>query len=627
MKSEIIAGRATCTPLPDIAVALPFLGSNVAALAWKGEELLLAAPYSSTARSHLFVITLRDGQVEKYPLHDEGAPVILAGGEGDAVLGTHAGSLLRVDFAGKTLRAIGAAPAGETILSGYRATDGTAYFGTAPTGAILAVAPGDDHARMITPGGAWGAVRAFAELPDGGMLAFAGATTPVAIALPAAGDTLVPMALPITGCVTHAVVLGEARLLLTTALPQRIYCLASATWQLLEEWAPLPEDDTVYCLRVMAGAAVASGGRTGALYRGSEQGWQRLGTPMPYEPMQFCVLENQCLAGVTYHGHLVQSSSDVRMFSISRLPCHEPNGMLIAALGIGPDRKLYIAPSANMRVGCWDPEDDTVMLRFVASPYAGAISAIGFAGDRVLFGCADDCVVMSYQPELPYRLLDNPHVVGTSSLHPARPLNPMVHHATHVYFAVAGPSTGAIVRLTPSANLLTTFGGIIPEQTLTSLIVDRQHGLLVTGGRVPSSAAPGAPAAALALWSPRAERVTATFTPFPDAGAVYAWAAEGGHLYVTDGGTHFAILAATDGAVLFSGEFPLGRITSLISTQQGTLYGLAGGWFFHFDVVTRRIECLAPASGAMLTEVRPGRFAFTDAGRLSTVQLMLPAAT
>ncbi len=615
-----LSGRATCLPLPDISIALPFVGGSVATLSRENEEYLLAAPYSSTARSHLFVITLPDGQVEKYPLNDMCAPVILGGEDGDALLGTHAGKVLRVDFAEKTLREIGAAPAGDTLLCGFRTADGTAYFGTA-TGMVLVVSPGEDRVRIMVPGGAWGAVRTFAELPDGRLFAFAGDSPPVVIALPAEGGSITPMTLPAAGHIAHAVCLDDEHLLLTTAPQQRIFCLSSATWQLHEEWAPLPEDDAVYCLQVVAGQAVASGGRSGAIYGWTGQYWQRLGIPMPYEPVQFCVLRNQCLAGVTYHGHLVQSSTDLCMYGISRLPCNEPDGMLIEAMGIGPERKLYFAPSANMRVGCWDPEEDAVVLRFIASPFAGTVSAIGFAGERLMLGCTDDCSVMTYYPDLPYRLLDNPQYFGIAPLHPARPLNPMVHHATHVYFAVSGTSAGAIIRLNPIENLLATFTEIIPGQTLTSLIVDRQNGLLVTGGQVLPTTAPTSPAAMVALWSPFEERVVATCTPFRDAGAVYAWAAEGGHLYVTDGGERYAILSALDGTVLASGVFPLGRIESLLSTQQGELYGLAGGWFFHFDVELPRIECLTHASGTMLTEVRPGLFAYTHAGRLYKVQL------
>ncbi len=295
--------------------------------------------------------------------------------------------------------------------------------------------------------------------------------------------------------------------------------------------------------------------------------------------------------------------------------------MQIAAMGIGPDRALYFAPSANMRVGCWDPEADEVVLRFIASPFVGEVSAIGFAGERLLLGFADDCGVMSYYPELPYRLLDNPKFLATADIHPARPLGPMVHQANNVYFAIASASAGAICRLNPLDDRLTTFTEILAGYRLTSLTVDRQNDLLVAGSqRVPQPAST-ALAAPVIFWSPLEERVVANITPFPDADAVVVWAAAGGHIYVTDGGGRFAMLSAQRQSVLLAGEFPLGRIDSLISTQQGELYGLAGGWFFHFNAEMQCIEPLVEASGTLLTEIRPGLFAYTHEGRLYAARL------
>lgn len=626
MHAERTSGQATCTQLPGITVALPFVHTQVAALTTAGGDFLFAAPYSSTLRSHLFVIALPDGTVEKYPLQDAGAHAIVAGGDGNIYLGTYSGRLLRFHLADRTLTEIGHTPHGEQVTCGFQSANGRLYFGT-DAGAILELTLADELAiHTYTPAGASNAVVAFTDLPDDRVAAFCHSPQPTLLVLTPGGGTCECRALPAFSAftrLTHAARLDDERLLIVLAPERRVLCLSATTFQLVEEWPALPEDDAIYCLQVAEGRALVCGSVTGAIYRGAGQAWERLGSPMPYEPVTFLVLPSNRLAGVTYHGHLVLSSRDWRMFSITSLPTSEADGLAIQALGIGPDRKLYFAPSANMRVGCWDPEEDEVVIRFIASPYVGEVSAIGLAGERLLLGFADACGMMAYYPDLPYRLLENPKLLGTTGHGFARPLGPLAHHTRHIYFAAAcdSPLTGGgIVRYNPQEDALTTFHGILPGQILTSLVVDRLNDLLVVGGRRLDNVDGHAPAA-LALWSPFAERTVRQITPFPDAKVLYAWAAEGGRLYVTDGGVRFAVLSAANGEILVADDFPLGPIDSLISTQHGELYGLAGGWLFHFDVEQQRIDRLAEATGTLLTEVRAGLFAYTHQGRLYKAQL------
>jgi len=310
------------------------------------------------------------------------------------------------------------------------------------------------------------------------------------------------------------------------------------------------------------------------------------------------------------------------MYSVSALPVREPDGLTIRAMGMSPDRKLYFSFAENMRLGRWDPDDeDDPRECFVAAPCTGEVTALGFAGERLLIGYADACGMMCYYPELPYRLLENPRCLGLAGDEQRRPLGPMVHHENSVYYAAAAVSRycdGAIVRFSPQDNELTLFAPIIPGQDLTSLVADRLSGLLVAGGSRHRFG--GQSAAGLAFWSPYDEELVRLVTPFPDAAALRVWAAEGGRIYVTDGGAHLAILSS-DGEVLEMSEFPLGAITSLATNQDGRLYGLAGGWMFHLDAEAQTVERLVEAEGALLTEVRRGRFAFTHLGRITTVQL------
>ncbi len=366
--------------------------------------------------------------------------------------------------------------------------------------------------------------------------------------------------------------------------------------------APLPDGDAVFCLQRVGDALLASGANTGALYRWVDTGWLKLGVPMPFDPLTFTALPDGRIAGVTFYGRLVHSTVDHRMYALAPLPVREEACQQIGAMALGPDRKLYFAPRGNMRISRWDPDADAIHDTFVAAPYPGEVSALGFIGERLLIGCAPQGGLMAFYPDLPYRLLANPRPLGLLD-GGCRPLGTLVHHGRFAYFATA---EGALVRFDPQNNAMTAFPDVLPGSGLNSLVVDRLRNLLVAGG-----------ADGVAFWSPAEERTVARTSPFD--GPARVWAVESGRVYVTDGDVQYAVLTATDGAGE-AGRFPLGAITSLITTQHGELYGLAGGSFFHITPAGS-LTRLADAAGSLLTEVRYHRFAFTDAGRLYAIQV------
>jgi hypothetical protein len=97
-------------------------------------------------------------------------------------------------------------------------------------------------------------------------------------------------------------------------------------------------------------------------------------------------------------------------------------------------------------------------------------------------------------------------------------------------------------------------------------------------------------------------------------------AAEGGRIYCTDDAETLVVLSS-QGEILETVTFPLGKISSLITDQDGKLFGLAGGWFFHLNAEANTVERIVEAQGSRLTAVRRGLFAFTDNGKIATVQL------
>ncbi|HEY3376112.1 MAG TPA: hypothetical protein VGL77_01340 [Armatimonadota bacterium] len=615
---------ATCCQLPSFMTSLPFSQTQVALIPISREaSLLLTTSRSSFGQSQLFVITLPTGTVETYPLHEDYACVV-AGRDGRAYLGAASGRILCFDPATGELACVGQSATALPLSRGFCSADGTLFFAAADSPQVLILEPNTDKVTTIDAPAAptSGAICAFTDLPDGRVAAFID-YHPALLRITAAtgacdyhdlGHLLLP-----PSRLQCAVPFDAQSVLIRGVNGRQLLRLNLETFALDETLAPLPEDDTMFYLQ-QAGDLLLASGVSGALYRFTATGWERLGMPMPQDPLIFAIGPDGRLAGVTFQGRLVHSTSDQRMFKITTLPTCTPNGLAIRAMGISPDRKLYFALAHNMRLGCWDPETDEIAERFVAAPLPGEVTALGFAGERLLIGCADACAVMAFYPELPYRLQENPRLIGQADGAARRPIGPMVHHENNVYFAAAAVTPhedGAIIRINPLENEVTTFPSIIPRQNLTSLVADRLSGLLVAGG---ARHAATSSAAALALWSPYEKALTRTVVPFPDADAVYVWAAEGGRIYVTDGGARLSILDST-GELLETGDFPLGPITALITNQHGKLFGLAGGWMFHLDAERQSVERLVEATGSQLTEVRRGLFAYTHHGLIHTVQL------
>ncbi len=620
-----VTARATCTRLPGIDMSLPFvMHGMVALLPSDGRTLLLGVPYSTTGQSHLCVITLPGGEIARFPLHDDGAYAVVAGPDGCAYLGTLGGHLLRFDPQRWTLEDLGQPLPGEEFRGGFCCAAGYCYFGTSPGGAIIEY---DPRTGRITPvqcpptDDIAHCVHAFVDLPDGRVAAFINGRRIVAALITPGTGTVAYVELPEladASFVRHAVLLDAAHAVIGTWPSERLFQVALDSPRVLGELPRLPREDGLYCLQRVGDAVLAAGAASGALYRWTGEEWELRGAPMPYDPLLFTALSDGRLAGITRHGRLVQSTIDWRMYALSPVPTRTRDGMQIGAVGMGPDHRLYFAPTASMRIGRWDPDTDELTELFVAAPHPGEVSAFGIAGERLYLAFGAPGGVMCYYPDLPYRLLANPTQTDLLSAGYSQPLSPMVSYHGRLYFATRtlyGPVTSALARVEPQVGRLTTFTDIIPGQQLTGVAVDRQNGLLVVGG----SCAGGA--ARVACWSPDTERTVRTAIPFARADTVRVWAAEGGRAFLTDDRERLAILTVATGEVHDAGIFPLGAITSLITTQHGELYGLAGGWLFRLDAEHGRIERLAEATGHHLTEVRRGLFAYAHDSRLHTVQL------
>ena len=609
--------HAETTPLPVIDCTLPFRDQEAVALVERdGWRYLLGVPYGSAGHSLLVIVSLQDGDIRSLPLADAGA-VVVAGADGCGYLATKSGRLLRVQLPDGELEELCWPLTGTTVRCAISHSSGYLYFG-AVDGRIAEYEPRSGVVNLL-PTAESGAVEALAVLADGRVAAFIRDERDsfVLLITPGSGaNTRITLPAEIGGQpIAQVAGLGDG-LLVSLAPDGRMWRLSLAPLQ-LTEMPCLPDGGRAACLRQVGGAVLASGAMSGTLYRWAGTDWEALGVPMPLDPLFFAAAPS--IVGVTNHGRLVQSA-DGHRFTLSAATVRVPGGLAIQALCLGPDRLLYFASRGSTRLGRWDPESGRAVELPAASPYPGEVRALGMAGERLYLGFGDPCGVMRYYPELPYRLLENPHLVGLAGEDQLRPASAMILLHGELYFtscATRETASDALVRIHPAEDQLHVYRDLLPDHRLTSLAADRLNALLIAGGRQSGEDAP----AQVVCWSADEERVVARITPFPDARETMVWVAENGRVYVTDGGERLAIIAAATGELLECGDFPLGAITSLITTMRGELYGLAGGWLFRYDPDGNVIERLATASGQCLTAVRHGLFVYADAGQLFAVRL------
>jgi hypothetical protein len=613
MSASIHTPRAVCAPLPDVPVPIPIRNTQVAvSCAADGALTMVIAPTAREGAGR--VLMLPHGGDAVVTDHDDGhVPAVMAGECGTVYLGTAAGRLLALEVASGQMREVVSQP-GESFTTGFRASSGVLYFGTAPHGLVVQYDPRtgahhEYHCHCTRHDGPR-RVCAFVELPDGHVAAFIDGDVLTVLRVDAEADDWERTELDWPATPACVEVLPDGGLLVV-ADDGTHFAVCDATLEARGPLPALPDGDAVHCMARVHGALLASGAPSGALYRWTPAGWVWLAMPMPYDPLTFAALPDGRITGLTYQGRLVQSTTDWRMFALAPTPTRAERGVAISALGVGPGRRLYMAYGGTMRVASWDPDADETSAPLVAAPGVGEVTAIGFAGERLLLGCAPSGTLASFHPDVPYKLLDNPQVLGALGPGNWRPIGPMVHHHSNVYVAANGPEGGAMVRLEPGEGRISATPAVLPGGHITSLVVERLSDCFVLGTHGPDAA----------LWSPATEAVDAVVPLFPDAAITRAWAAEGGRVYLTDGGARYAVLDTATRTVLESGEFALGPITALINTLHGELYGLAAGWFFHWRPREGRIEQLVEAEGEFLTEVRRNLFAFAKDGQVFTVRV------
>jgi hypothetical protein len=576
----------------------------------------VGVPTSSTGCALVLTIAPDTGTAHAYPLPVGRVEALAGGAAGEAYLGAADGTVWRLLPETGDVQRVAALPA--RVVGGTTGPDGLPCLALAD-GRLVTIQLDGTHSywpQCLPASAGYHVVTA-----AGALWAFPRSPGPAAYRLDPSTQEVAPVSiagLQAEEGIVQVVPSTTGTLVAVTSPRGDLVRLAGTTLACLARWSGLPGAEVIYSLCDIEGQVLASGEDSGTLYHWVEDNWERLGTPMPADPHTVCALPDRSLLGVTASGRLMRCGPDWQRYALSSLPLRREAGMAVSALAVGPDRCLYVATGENLRLACWDVTREIWHHIGTVAPACGAVSALGIAGERVLLGVDPPGRLLGYYPDLAYRLLDNPRPLGLLPEGARELLTPMVHHATDVYLA-ARTSTraeGVLIRLDPIEDELVGFASILPRRAFTSLVVDRLNDWLVLG----SVAGAGLPAE-VACWAPGMAQTVRHAALFPLADRVVVWAAESGCLYLTDGGTEFVVWMPATDEVVARGSFSLGAITSLITSHQGRLYGLAGGRFFRWEPREGRLVILADAVGTCLTEIRHDVFAYTHAGSIFTIDV------
>jgi hypothetical protein len=201
---------------------------------------------------------------------------------------------------------------------------------------------------------------------------------------------------------------------------------------------------------------------------------------------------------------------------------------------------------------------------------------------------------------------DNPRALGSIGHEQNRPHSTEVGFDGNIWTAsrpAYGKYGGALSRLTPDTDATKVWRDLVPDQSLISLAMDAEQGLVwcgtdIGGGR---GTKPKAAEAVLFAFDPGTETVVFTCVPFPDAHGITALAfGSNGLLYCArDDGSDVAVFDTVQRRVIARLKAPgTVRMEALQLGDDGVLYGMAGDTFFRIAPKDHTVTVLGSYPGA-----------------------------
>ena len=257
--------------------------------------------------------------------------------------------------------------------------------------------------------------------------------------------------------------------------------------------------------------------------------------------------------------------------------------------------------------GAWE-EAPSMIARVTGEP----MCALGFKG-KVYLGIYVRCLLLVYDPEMPFAYGKNPREIAEIGHEQLRPRGfatdgERVYMVSHANYSTLG---GALTTLEPETEEVRVFRHVVRDQKPTSLVYDPLTGYLFGGtyrwGDCDSHP-PTCESAAIFVWDPRGEQTVGEYMPWPGADQIVVRGVLPGGVLVAQRDTEVALFHTATLEEIGCGAFPGGGLRTLLCLEDGRVYGLTAQYLFRWDVEEEQIVVLASVDMKFLAIPEPGCF-------------------
>jgi hypothetical protein len=195
--------------------------------------------------------------------------------------------------------------------------------------------------------------------------------------------------------------------------------------------------------------------REGTLFEVQGEGWRKLGVPAPLEGGDFVGVDERTIAGITEDGTFFRFDLETGETFSRVLPTEESNGMYATALATDGRGTAYIASYINQHLIRMDLASGGSEDLGRVSVHIGQMTAMRWLGGKLYSAFYTKAGLVCFDPSRPWKLLENPRLLGLAGEEQNRPLGRLEYDGRHLYVATVahyGDLGGAIVRLDPASG-------------------------------------------------------------------------------------------------------------------------------------------------------------------------------
>jgi len=619
--------------LPQYATHLPFCNNRVGVVRDSfGAAHLYGVPYSSEGLSHVFLVDVETGECRKFriPGDENGAYCDVLGTDGRLYLGTFGGRLLAFDPKTKSFEHLCAPFEGQPVWGGTSTTTGKILFGTYPTGSFGVWDVANRKLEYIEIGKFAGSVYAntFCELPDNRVfVAVGGAQEHIGLYDPIRRRTEWCRPPWLEG---RTFLFGPQ--CLNNELVLRTFPQNELMFIQPKDLSLVRRIENVNChlctLQGSEGEELwALDVTTGKLFVFQDNALRHVATPVPYESGYLCSPAPSMLCTITEHGTYVRYDVKSGKTFSRELDATLEGGMVCSALASDGNNRLFITPYINQRLIEMDLCNGCSREIGRNTDQCGQVPVMRWHDERLWMAYYGTAGISVYDPSKPYRLRENPKVLGIVGNEQYRPRGPMELYDGRLYYTTSanyGKLGGAIVIVDPQTETWRHFRNVIPDQNPLGLVFDRTTGLFFTAGEITGdcgSCIPKAKCSEWIAWDPKTEKRVAGGA-LEDCQSASVLACVDGKLLIQKRESKMLWVIDTRTMTVSDDHETLPPedcrpINVIVRASNGKVYAIGGGHLFHWNPATGETQKILPCKGRHLIEAAPGRLIFNENARLA----------